>query len=199
LAKVFDDLLLRGLKSGQVPARTSTARTWYRDQAKALGKINETTLMKDKSNEFESRFRIGNMYMFYYDPKHKATLPYYDRFPLIFPINKAKGGFLGINFHYLPLQLRARLMDNLYDITNNDKFDESTKLKISYQVLNAATKFKEFKPTVKHYLTDHVRSRLLYINPVEWDIALFLDTARFEKATKTQVWADSKRIIRKNK
>jgi hypothetical protein len=199
LAKIFDELLLKGIKSGQVPARTSTARVWYREQAKAVGKVNETTLMKDKTNQFENRFRIGNMYMFFYDPKHKDTLPYYDRFPLIFPINRAKGGFLGINFHYLPLPLRARLMDNLYEIANNEKYDESTKLSISYKVLIATTKFKEFKPTIKHYLTSHVRSRMLYVNPVEWDIALFLDTARFEKATKTKVWEDSRKIIRNSK
>jgi hypothetical protein len=199
MAKIFDDLLLKGLKAGQVPARTSTARTWYRDQAKGLGKINETSLMKSKENQFESRFRIGNMYMFFYDPKHKATLPYYDRFPLIFPINKAKGGFLGINFHYLPLKLRASLMDNLYEITSNEKYDEKTKMEISYKILKSAEKFAEFKPTIKHYLSSQIRSRLLYVNPVEWDIALFLDTARFEKATKTQVWADSKKIIRGSK
>jgi hypothetical protein len=196
LAQIFDQILLKGIKSGQVPARTSTARVWYREQAKKAGKINETTLMRDKDNTFENQFRIGNLYAFYYDPKHKKTLPYYDRFPLIFPINRAAGGFLGINFHYLPLPLRAKLMDNLYDIVNNDKYDETTKLKISYDVLNGATKYKEFRPTIKHYLTKQIRSKLLYINPVEWDIALFLDTARFEGATKTEVWKDSKRIIK---
>jgi hypothetical protein len=196
LAQIFDQILLKGIKSGQVPARTSTARIWYREQAKKAGKVNETVLMRDKDNTFETNFRIGQMYAFYYDPKHKKTLPYYDRFPLIFPINRAAGGILGINFHYLPLQLRAKLMDNLYDIVNNENYDETTKLNISYKVLNSATKFKEFRPTVKHYLTKQIRSKLLYINPVEWDIALWLDTARFEKASKTEVWADSKRIIK---
>jgi hypothetical protein len=134
--------------------------------------------------------------MFYYNPKHKATLPYYDRVPLIFPINKAKGGFLGINFHYLPFKLRAKLMDSLYDVATNDKYDENTKLNVSYRILNGATKYKEFQPTVKHYLTDHIVSKLVHINSSEWDIALFLDIARFEKATQTQVWADSRKIIR---
>jgi hypothetical protein len=134
--------------------------------------------------------------MFLYDPKHKETLPYYDRFPLIFPINKAKGGFLGINFHYLPLQLRAKLMDSLYEVTTNDRFDETTKIRASYNILNSASKYKEFRPTVKHYLANHVKSKLIYINPSEWDISLFLPTERFEKASKTKVWEDSKRIIR---
>lgn len=196
MALLFDQILLQGVKSGQVPARTSTARQWYRDKAKSLGKVNETKLMKDPTNTFESRFQIGNCYMFYYDPKHKDTLPYYDRFPLVFPINKAKGGFLGINLHYLPPKLRAQLMDSLYSTVTNDKYDETTKLKISYRILSGAAKFRFFEPTIKHYLTTNIRSKLLYVHPAEWDIALFLDTARFEKATKTQVWEDSQRIIR---
>jgi hypothetical protein len=198
-AKIFDDILLKGVRSGQIPARTKQARDWYRDQASGIArsKIQEDSFIRQMgSDRYENRFRLGHMYMFLYDPKHKDTLPYYDRFPLIFPINRAKGGFLGMNFHYLPLPLRARLMDALYDVTTNDKFDETTKLRTSYNILNSAARYKEFKPTVKHYLTDHIRTRLVYINPTEWDIALFLPTERFEGASKTQVWQDSRKIAR---
>jgi hypothetical protein len=199
VAKVFDDILLRGIRSGQVPARTAEARNWYRNQAK---QVNKSAAQGDKlireagRDRYENRFRLGHMYMFAYDPKHKETLPYYDRFPLIFPINKAKGGFLGINMHYLPPILRAKLMDALYDTITNEKYDENTKLNISYKLLNNASKFKEFKPTIKHYLADHVRTRLVYINPTEWDIALFLPSAQFVGATRTQVYNDSRKIIR---
>jgi hypothetical protein len=199
VAKIFDDLLLKGIRSGQVPARTQAAREWYREQAKGVARsqIKEMSFIRNMGTErYENRFRLGHMYMFIYDPKHKETLPYYDRFPLIFPINRAKGGFLGINFHYLPLPLRAKLMDALYDVVTNDKFDETTKIRTSYSILNNATKYKEFKPTVKHYLADHVRTRLVYLNPSEWDIALFLPTERFEGASKTKVWQDSRKIIR---
>ena len=196
-AKLFDEILLKGIRSGQMPARTSTAREWYREKAKSVGKINETTFFKSaKSSDYENKFRLGHMYMFMYDPKYKETLPYYDRVPLIFPINRAKGGFLGINFHYLPLQLRAKLMDSLYDVVNNDRFDETTKLRASYSILSASTQYKEFKPTVKHYLNANIRSRLMYINPAEWDIALFLNIAKFEKANQNEVWKETKKIIR---
>ncbi len=182
-----------------MPARNSTARTWYRDKAKEVGKVNETSFFKTAGvDSFKNagQFRIGSMYLFYYDPKHKDTLPYYDRVPLIFPINRAKGGFLGINFHYLPLKLRAKLMDSLYDVASDDRYNEKTKLQISYQILNGSSQFREFKPTVKHYLFSQIRSKLLYVNPSEWDMALWLNIARFEKATQTQVWEDSKKIIR---
>ena len=135
------------------------------------------------------------MYHFMYDPKTKKDLPYYDRFPLIFMVKAAKGGFYGINLHYLPPALRAKLMDSLYDITNNKRYDDTTKLKITYDVLNSASKYKYFKPTFKHYLTAHVRSKFMEINADEWDTALFLPTERFEKAKKTKVWADSRKMI----
>lgn len=201
MAKIFDDILLKGIRAGQMPSRNSSARVWYREKAKEVGKINETSFFRNADAERlknAGQFRIGSMYMFYYDPKHKDTLPYYDRVPLIFPINRAKGGFLGINFHYLPLKMRAKLMDALYDTASNDRYDESTKLNVSYRILSASSQYREFRPAVKHYLFEHVRSRLLYVNPSEWDIALWLNIAKFEKATQTQVWEDSKRIIRKS-
>jgi len=129
--------------------------------------------------------------MYFYDAKHKSTLPYYDRFPLVFPYKKVPGGFMGINLHYLPLIYRAKLMDALYDTTNNDAFDKSTKLRLNYSILDKAAKFRYFKPCVKHYLSEQVRSRFLYVYPSEWDIALFLPTQRFIGATKEKVWKDS--------
>ena len=86
-------------------------------------------------------------------------------------------------------------MDALYDITNNQKYDETTKLRLSYDLLNSASKYRFFKPTFKKYLNNHVRSRFVEINPTEWDIALFLPVERFEKASKSQVWKDSRAMI----
>lgn len=209
--QIFSDILLKGIRSGQVPARTAAAREWYRNQAQGITKsgtrsgVSGETLIRS-ANSDRSRVKstsrsnspqfFGEMYTFAYDPKHKETLPYYDRFPLIFPINKAKDGFLGINFHYLPPTMRAQLMDALYGITNNKNFDESTRLRVSYDILNRASKYRFFKPAIKHYLTSHIRSKFIYINPSEWDIALFLPTARFVGASKQKVYADSRKIIR---
>jgi len=195
-AKIFDQLLVKGIKSGQMPARSSTAREWFRDKAQSLGKVSESSILRDSNERLKNRTAIGRMYFFVYDAKHKATLPYYDKFPLIFPVDRTPNGFTGLNFHYLPLQLRAQLMDALYDITNNDRYDETTKLKMSYGVLKGAEKFSLFKPTFKRYLTSHVRSRFVQIEPAEWDIALWLQTEQFIGASKTKVWADSKKIIK---
>lgn len=211
MSTLFDDILLKGIRAGQVPARTAAAREWYREQAMGITRTNRNRSQGDKlirelnssqdrpssgGTRASGQFKLGNMYLFAYDPKHKDTLPYYDRFPLIFPINKAKGGFLGINMHYLPPILRAKLMDQLYTVLTNKNFDETTRLRASYNILNGASKFKEFSPTIKHYLNAHVRTKPAYILPSEWDIALFLPTQKFVGASANKVYADSRKIIR---
>jgi hypothetical protein len=94
VASLFSDILVKGITSGQVPARTKSAREWYRKQAlSAAGKrITEDEIVgnADKGRN-KATLRgdsvYGSMYFFRYDPKHKSTLPYYDKFPCIFPIN----------------------------------------------------------------------------------------------------------------
>jgi hypothetical protein len=195
-ARLFDEILAKGIRAGQMPARSSTAREWFRDKASSLGKVSETRILRDDTDRLKNRVAIGRMYFFMYDAKHKATLPYYDKFPLIFMVGPAKNGFFGVNTHYLPLKLRAQLMDGLYDITNNNRYDESTKLRLSYSLLKSTENLSLFKPCFKHYLSSQVRSRFVLIEPSEWDIALWLQTEQFVGASKTKVWADSRKIIR---
>lgn len=202
MAQIFSDILAKGVRRGEIPARTQTAREWYRNQAKRSGSginasgVIEASRPKNSTATLTREGQIGQMMLFEYDPKHKDTLPYYDRFPLIFPINIAKGGFLGMNMHYLPPRLRAQLMDALYDTANNERYDEKTRLDISYRILSQSSKFRLFKPTVKRYLTKHVRSRFVRINASEWDIALFLPLQSFQKGSVQKVYADSRKIIR---
>lgn len=195
MATLFDEILTKGVRTGQVPARTQAARTWYRDTAKEYRRVNDSKLMKGDADRLTARPLVGQMYMYYYDAKTKDTLPYFDRMPLVFPFKKVAGGFYGLNMHYLPLTLRAKLMDALYDTTTNQRYDESTRLKINYKLLDNAAKYKGFKPCVKRYLTSQLRSRFMYIYPSEWDVALFLPTERFQGASKTQVWADTRKNI----
>ena len=127
--------------------------------------------------------------MFYkYDPKFAKKLPYWDMYPLVFPFEKVKGGFYGINLHYLPPRERAILMDQLNKYTTNKKYNESTRLRLNYNLLKG---FGRAIPCVKRYLTDNIKSRSVRINADEWEIAIFLPVERFQKQSKAAVWADS--------
>ena len=197
MAVIFDEILTKGVRSGQIPARTAKARDWYRGTAKEYKTVKENQFFGAKSDKdrMSSRPLIGGMYMYEYMAKTRDKLPYYDRLPLIFPFKTVKGGFYGLNMHYLPLPLRAKLMDALYETANNSKYDETTRLRINYQILNKAAKFEAFKPCVKRYLNSQVQSKFMYVYPSEWDIALFLPTERFVGASKSTVFAQSKRKI----
>ncbi len=201
MAQIFSDILAKGVRRGEMPARTQTARDWYRNAAKGMTMVTAEQIISDTKKKntrasVSNEGQIGQMMLFQYEAKYKDTLPYYDRFPLIFPINIVKGGFMGINMHYLPPKLRAQLMDALYTVSSNKRYDEKTILNLSYDILNGASKFRLFKPTIKKYLTRQVRSRFIKIEASEWDIALFLPLQNFVGASSQKVYADSRKIIR---
>ena len=195
---IFQKISQEGKAQGIMPGAID-ARDWFRDRATSISRVDIQREMRNTNRLYPNigEMDIGRMYMFFYDPKTKETLPYYDRFPLIFMIDKYKDGFLGMNLHYLPPLYRARLMDALYSIERNDSQRESKKLRLTYGLLNSAAKYKYFKPTVKRYLYNHVRSRYLYVPYEEWDIALMLPTERFMKGKKNEVWKESKQLIRR--
>ncbi len=176
-------------------SRKQEARNWFRHKAAEVTTVDAVRLMNraEQSRKLTllTQLNIGQMFMFWYDAKHKATLPYWDRLPLIFAIELYSDGFLGINLHYLPPTMRAKLMDALYSIMNNDRYDETTRLLLSYRLLKGAAKYRWFKPCVKRYLTSHVQSKFVRILPTEWDMALMLPTERFVKARKTTVHQQS--------
>ena len=194
---IFDNILIQGARQGIIPARTNAARDWYRSAAGKLMSNITPGVFEKRTDEARkvSSMEFGYMYAFKYDPKTKNDLPYYDTFPLIFPVRMDSDGFLGINFHYLPPVLRAKLMNALYSTLTNKKYDDTTKVKISYSILQSASKYRYFKPMLKKYLRSQVRSQFLEVQVNEWDIAIFLPTESFRKADTGRVWEDSRKKI----
>src|ERR1035437_4736142 len=96
---------------------------WYKNNAKRLfSKESAQTLLiqqQEKAKNIGTKVPIGRMYTYGYDALHKDRLPYFDRFPLIFYVGPAEGGFYGINLHYLSQKYRAILFDALMDIAND--------------------------------------------------------------------------------
>jgi hypothetical protein len=194
MSNLFKNLELEAFRAGITP-RTAESREWFRKRVANMRRVNRNALMKEDPVQLSSRRILGSMQMFFYDPKHKDTLPYYDSFPLAIVLGPAEGGFLGLNLHYLPPVLRAKFLDSLLDITNNSKYDDTTKFDLTYNTLRRAQKFKYFKPCIKHYLNSNVRSRFATVPAPEWEIATFLPTADWQKGTANKVYSDSRRII----
>jgi hypothetical protein len=146
----------------------------------------------EHQNNVKKQIWYGQMYHFLYSPKYKEELPYYDKFPLVFPVQRVDNGFLGINLHYVGLKTRMNLMKQLYNYQTNDASEGKIRLILSYRLLNKTKSLEEFRPCLKRYLYSHIQSNFLKIDYSEWNTILFLPTEHFEKASKYKVWKDSK-------
>ena len=98
--------------------------SWYREKIKEFGTPGALDLIRDGKRN--SRPFFGRLNMFVYGPKHAKKLPYYDTFPLVLPLERYSDGFLGMNFHYLPIPLRMKLLDRMLDYAGSGDFGENT-------------------------------------------------------------------------
>ena len=147
---------------------------WYRKQVQSMTR-QPGALSLINQGKATIAPKYGVMNLFGYDPKYKETLPLYDRFPLIFPLEPAKGGFYGINFHYLQPGARVNFLRQLSRFASDKNYDKKTR----YNIGELSGRY--FKRTIKHYLTKQVRTSFLNITADEMAIAIFLPVARFQK------------------
>jgi len=194
MSNLFKTVEYEAFRAGITP-RTKQSRDWFRKKVQNMRGINRRALMGEDPITKTADSITGSMYMFFYDAKHRDKLPYWDSFPLVIAVGPAEKGFYGLNLHYLPIELRAKFLDSLMDITNNTKYDESTRFNITYSQLKRASKMKYFKPCFKHYLTSQVEGQFAYIPPPEWEIATFLPVAQWNKGSQSQVYKDSRSMI----
>jgi len=197
MASLFDTLQANAFRSG-VQARTKASRKWFEKNVEKLKMPSRNALLKDSALDPVSKQIAGNMYMYFYDPKHKKTLPYYDRFPLTIMLQPVKGGFQGLNLHYLQPDIRAKFLDELMKLATKKVGNNSRLTKLRYDLLQSTRKYKEFRPCFKTYLTSQVASRMVRVPMTEWEIAVFLPTEQFKKSGKQNVWKDSLKIARQS-
>jgi len=198
--RLFQDLLKKNVSEGKGRFKRKESITWFRDNlVKISGRSGSKIVESESATKIRSWTNVGpgQMYFVHYDPKHKDTLKYYDSFPLIIPIERYPDGILALNLHYLPPAMRAKLLDALMETVSNKNLDEKTKMKINYQLLASVAKSRYFKPCIKRYLGKHFTTEFVKIHPSAWESAIYMPVESFKKASKEEVWADSRRNIKK--
>jgi hypothetical protein len=184
MASILDPLVDR--QDGQV----KSAR-WYQNAVRDIG--TRTTANKlMSSGKLTATPSQGLLNLFFYDPKYKKTLPYYDTFPLVLPLERIKGGFSGINFHYLPPLARFRLLEKISAFATGKKIDQNMRFDVTY---DSVKNISMVKPTIKKYLTTHVRSRFLRIDATEAAIAMYLPVQQFKKKSDSYVYRQARSFI----
>ena len=170
--ETYFDKISAQIKTGDEPF------TWYRNRIKELGTPSVPELLR--SGKLNKTPHPKHLNMFVYAPKFAKKLPYYDTFPLVMYLKSAEGGFYGLNFHYLPYALRARLLD----AAGQDKLSVS-----------AVENSRLTKPTIKRYLFGYTRSMFRRVDSEDNLTAIMLPVQRFKKASDTKVWGDSRKMI----
>ena len=162
--------------------------TWYRN---AVAEIADKVTARKLYNQgrINQRPSQGRLNLFFYDPKFKETLPYYDTFPLVLPLEGFRGGFLGMNFHHLSPVIRFRLLNQLQRFATNSKFDSTTRLDVSYQRVGGLARVKS---TIKKYLYRQVRSGFMRVDLQDAPTAVYLPVQQFKKRSASFVYGQSR-------
>lgn len=190
------DNVIDQFQEGNFSPRSAESQKWFLEKVKSFGgsTFNRDSLLRD--GKVVENPTPGKMYMFWYDPKLKNELPYYDKFPLVVLVDTGAGGMTGLNLHYLPMGLRQKFFyGGLINRTSDRKFDDNTYMKITYDYLKSMRSLKAFRPCFKKYLTSHIRGRIVNVPSSEWELAIHLPTASFQKMSEAAVHRKSEEII----
>ena len=196
MAEVQEGLLSKvtdAIRSGTVGKEVKRSARWFQDKIKGLkgevknrfsstnaAKFYREAETKVNPNVLKRRVDLGDLFCYYYNPKYRKTLPYYDMFPMIMLLSAEKETFLGINFHYLRPKWRAILLDKI-----------TAKIGRGFPKWNKLSQIRQIAPTIKRYRYDHIMKKVIPIEENEQEIAIFLPTERFIKSGKSKVWSES--------
>lgn len=198
MSNIFQQILSKTSGKDAFQKAQQDASRWFNSSATRSTSLNTQHIINQAKDRHRQAVMPGRMYLFSYEAKNKNDLPYYDKYPLVFPFRRVKNGFYGINMHYLPYKYRAILMDSLYHFISDDNNNETTRLRIAYGVLSKFSKSNLVKPCIKHYLNSHIKSKFVLVLPNEWNTALFLPLQRFTNVPTKTVFNDSLKTIRGN-
>lgn len=167
------------MKTAGIAPRTAAARQWYGQVVNRIRiPTNRSNILNDP-RKGTAHALIGRMYCYHYRPKYEDVLPVWDQFPVVLPMEIYPDGFLGLNLHYLDPGARLVLLERLHDFVTNDKYDDSTRFKLSYSVLSGIKRYDMMKPCIKRYLLEYMQSSMIYIEPDQWELAVLLPFERF--------------------
>ena len=155
MASLFTDIV--GSAPEELESRTLDSLQWFQRNVRDIRRT-PSSLIKENQN-FVTRFELGKMYMYMYDPKGKNKLPYYDYFPITICLKRYASGFMGINLHYLSPKYRALLMDGLYEYYK--EIEGNSYFQIRYPTVKSVSRLRWAKPCIKQYQYGYLDSRML--------------------------------------
>lgn len=152
------------------------------------------TIKKNVRGHQVSKPEPGKLYAYIYDAKHKDTLPYWDKYPLIINLGYGKNGssrvMYGLNLHYIPPKARQQFLEELLkQYANTPTITNKTKLKINWSQVKG---FAGADKMIKSYLPGHIKGPMIEIKPADWANVVMMPLQQFmsqgKRFSATSVW-----------
>lgn len=152
------------------------------------------TITKNVRGHQVSKPEPGKLYAYIYDAKHKDTLPYWDKYPLIINLGFGQNGtsrvMYGLNLHYIPPKARQEFLEELLkQYANTPVISNKTKLKINWSQVKG---FKGADQMIKSYLPGHIKGPMIEIKPADWANVVMMPLQQFmskgKRYSATSVW-----------
>ena len=174
--------------------RNEIAREFYRDNALEQG-INYRSLEMLRTGGIRaSDMKLGRMYFFRYkpeDPRNRGEI--FDEFPLIFLLQEDADNFEGINFHYLSPKLRFVLLGLIYEYLKDNKLENPNRSKLYAKRFKAKIannrRFRYAKVIYRQYSPYQIKSKVVLVHPLDWEIAIQVPTERFKTKAGSRIAA----------
>ena len=198
-------------KQNNIISRSERAREWYHDYAAEYGVNFRSGQMLRGGGKRISDIKLGRMYFFRYQSQSSASGrdiiktkdEIYDAFPLIFCLAEHPNLIEAFNFHYIEPALRARLLGKMFMYLNNEDFNNKTKLFATKfkKVIQDNRLFRHAKVSYRTYKPGRIRSKILEVHPLDWELAIMLPTERFitpdgARVSSKKIWFQSKKLAK---
>ena len=148
---------------------------WYRDRVRALGTLKGDSVIREGKADAtaQARPRGGMLNLFNYRPKEPTRISFYDTFPLVLPVGGSKTGFKGLNFHYLPIPMRIKLLELIAAGYGDETAQTAV---VTWDKVKA---LRYVAPTIRQYNAKQVKSVFLQIPLDDMLIGALLPVQRF--------------------
>lgn len=137
----------------------------------------------------------GKVYAYIYDAKHKDTLPFWDKYPLIIYLGLGTQGstqlMYGLNMHYIPPKARQQLLEDLLkQYANTSTITNKTKLKINWSNVKG---YAGADKMIKAYLPGNIKGPMVEIKPDDWANVVLMPLQQFmskgKRYSSSKVWS----------
>lgn len=157
--------------------------------------MNQNKFIEERTKNTFSKNTIsmGSMIFFGYSPKTKTVLEFWDEFPIVIFMHRQPGGFLGVNFHYLPPMKRSLFLNEALKFVSDPNWHKNlnskTSINLSYPILKMSASMKMYKHCIKRYYFNNIVTKVAKINPDEWKSVPFFPMDKFKGASRQDVWS----------